>query len=43
MVLCLSIFGFLIIFITMAAIGALAEIRDVLKDIRDELKEHNRR
>ena len=43
MVIGLSIFGFLIIFLTMAAIGALAEIRNVLKDIRDELKELNRR
>ena len=44
MIIVLSIFGFLIIFLTMAAIGGvLTEIREALKDIRDELKELNRR
>lgn len=43
MVIVLSIVGFLIIFLTLAAIGGvLTEIRDALKDIRDELKEFNR-
>ena len=43
MVIVLSIVGFLIIFLTLAAIGGvLTEIRDVLKDIRDELKGFNR-
>lgn len=43
MVIVLSIVGFLIIFLTLAAIGrVLTEIRDALKDIRDELKGFNR-
>lgn len=44
MVIVLSIVGFLIIFLTLAAIGGvLTEIRDALKNIRDEIKGLNRR
>ena len=43
LVIVLSIFGFLI-FLTMVAIGGvLTEIKNTLEDIRDELKELNRR